>query len=305
MVCEQPLEPREPPDGVTVRFASSAADVAAYASIAGKAFTHLSMPEDLTRDAIDNPEVWLRPDCAIVLAEVDGAPVAGASVALFGPEPAGYVGWVACLDEARGAASATSSPEPSPTRPSTAARRVVTLEASQFGESTYARMGYREIYRYRLLIRFEPSETSARERSVSTPGPSQSSSAPVRPTIARINDMHGPRTSGPSPVDQSTSVASSFSPSSRFFAAQRRARLLVELGQRREVLGRMLALRAERAADVLAVHHDLAERDVRGPGRLAIAVDDRVVARPHVGRRALRVLPQVAVDELVEVEAGA
>ena len=28
-------------------------------------------------------------------------------------------------------------------------------EASKFGESTYARMGYREIYRYRLLIRFE------------------------------------------------------------------------------------------------------------------------------------------------------
>jgi len=30
---------------------------------------------------------------------------------------------------------------------------LVTLEASSFGEHTYARMGYREIYRYRMLIR--------------------------------------------------------------------------------------------------------------------------------------------------------
>ena len=30
---------------------------------------------------------------------------------------------------------------------------LVTLEASEFGEHTYARMGYREIYRYRVLIR--------------------------------------------------------------------------------------------------------------------------------------------------------
>jgi GNAT superfamily N-acetyltransferase len=155
MVCERPLEAREPPAGVTVRFASSAADVAAYASIAGKAFTHLSMPEDLTRAAMDNPDVWLRPDCAIALAEVDGAPVAGASVALFGREPAGYVGWVACLDEARGRGLGDVVTRAVTNEAFTRGASVVTLEASKFGESTYARMGYREIYRYRLLIRFE------------------------------------------------------------------------------------------------------------------------------------------------------
>ena len=31
---------------------------------------------------------------------------------------------------------------------------LVTLEASPFGESTYARMGYRELYRYATLIKF-------------------------------------------------------------------------------------------------------------------------------------------------------
>ena len=96
--------------------------------------------------------------------------------------------------------------------------------------------------------------------------------------------MHGPRTSGPSPVDQSTSVASSFSPASRFFARSGCARLLVELRERGEVLRPGAHPRAERTADVFAVHHDLAERDVRGPGRFAVAVDDRVVARSNLGR---------------------
>ena len=155
MICEQALEARKPPPDVTVRFASSAADVAAYASIAGKAFTHLSMPEDLTRAAIDNPDVWLRPDCAIALAEVDGSPVAGASVALFGREPAGYVGWVACLDEARGRGLGDVVTRAVTNEAFDRGASVVTLEASKFGESTYARMGYREVYRYRLLIRFE------------------------------------------------------------------------------------------------------------------------------------------------------
>ena len=30
---------------------------------------------------------------------------------------------------------------------------IVTLEASHFGEHTYARMGYRELYRYAVLIK--------------------------------------------------------------------------------------------------------------------------------------------------------
>ena len=153
MVCDHALESRELPAGVTLRMASSAADVAAYATIAAKAFTHLSMPEDLTRDTIDNPDVMLGSDCAIALAEVDGSPVAGACVALFGAEPAGYVGWVACLDEARGRGLGDVVTRAVTNEAFARGASLCTLEASQYGESTYARMGYREIYRYRVLIR--------------------------------------------------------------------------------------------------------------------------------------------------------
>src|SRR5450631_4076632 len=66
----------------------------------------------------------------------------------------------------------------------------------------------------------------------------------------------------------------------------------------------MLPTRAERAADVLTVHHHLSERDVRRPGRFARARDDRVVTGLDVGRSSGRVVAQVALDELVEAEPG-
>lgn len=153
MVCEQPLEARDLPAGVSLRFASTAEDVAAYAGIAGKAFTHLAIPEAMTRDEVDNPDVMLGSDCVIALADLDGVPVAGALVVLFGAEPAAYVGWVACLDEARGRGLGDVVTRAVTNEAFARGASLVTLEASQFGESTYARMGYREIYRYRVLIR--------------------------------------------------------------------------------------------------------------------------------------------------------
>jgi ribosomal protein S18 acetylase RimI-like enzyme len=154
MVCDHPLEAREPADGVSVRLASSPDDVAAYATIAGKAFTHLSVPEAVTRDAVDNPGVMLGSDCVIALADLGGEPVAGALVVLFGEEPVGYVGWVACLDAARGRGLGDVVTRAVTNEAFARGAALVTLEASPFGESTYARMGYREIYRYRVLIRF-------------------------------------------------------------------------------------------------------------------------------------------------------
>ena len=123
MICDHPLERREPPEGVSVRVASSVEDVAAYADIAGKAFKHLSVPEEITRDAVDNPAVMLGSDCVIALADLQGEPVAGALVVLNGPEPVGYVGWVACLDAARGRGLGDVVTVPLRMRPSPAAHR--------------------------------------------------------------------------------------------------------------------------------------------------------------------------------------
>jgi len=153
MICGQRPERRVVPDGITLRFANTAEDFAAYAEIAGRAFTHIAMPAELTSATMNNPEVMLGSDCVIALADVDGTPVAGAMIVLFGPEPLAYVGWVSCIDEARGRGLGDVVTRRVTNEAFDRGAQLVTLEATQFGQNTYARMGYREIYRYAMLIR--------------------------------------------------------------------------------------------------------------------------------------------------------
>jgi GNAT superfamily N-acetyltransferase len=153
MVCEDRLEDRPPPAGVVVRPAETADDVRAYAEIAGHAFRHLHLPEDITRDAIDHPDVMLDAGVAIALADVGGRPVAGACSIIVGAERNGYVGWVACLDDARGNGLGDVVTRRVTNEAFDRGASIVTLEASHFGEHTYARMGYRELYRYAVLIK--------------------------------------------------------------------------------------------------------------------------------------------------------
>jgi GNAT superfamily N-acetyltransferase len=152
MVCDNQLEPRDAPTGVTVRFAASPADISAYARIAAEAFAHLMLPESITLDAIDQPEQYLADDCVVSLAEIDGVAVAGAQVVLFDDGRA-YVAWVSCADAARGRGLGDNVTRAVTNEAFRRGADLVTLEASSFGEHTYARMGYREVYRYRMLIK--------------------------------------------------------------------------------------------------------------------------------------------------------
>jgi ribosomal protein S18 acetylase RimI-like enzyme len=152
MVCESALEPRDPPAGVSVRFADTAADISAYARIAAEAFGHLQLSEEATLDGVDHPDAFLADDCIVALAVIDGAPVAGAQVLRTGGHDA-YVAWVACADAARGRGLGDTVTRAVTNEAFRRGATLVTLEASPFGEHTYARMGYREIYRYRMLIR--------------------------------------------------------------------------------------------------------------------------------------------------------
>lgn len=152
MVCEARLDEGEPADDVTVRLATSAEDVRAYAEIAGHAFRHLAIPEEITRDTIDRPDVMLESGVVIALAELDGRTVAGACSVLVGESGDGYVGWVACLDDARGHGLGDVVTRRVTNEAFDRGASIVTLEASPFGESTYVRMGYRELYRYAMFI---------------------------------------------------------------------------------------------------------------------------------------------------------
>jgi ribosomal protein S18 acetylase RimI-like enzyme len=154
MVCENAPGDREPAPGVTVRIASTPVDALAYARIAGEAFAHLSIPADYTEITLDNPEVMLGSDVVIALADVDGEPVAGACVVMVGERPEGYVAWVSCADKARGRGLGDTVTRRVTNEAFARGADIVSLEASPYGEHTYARMGYREVTRYRLLIKF-------------------------------------------------------------------------------------------------------------------------------------------------------
>ncbi len=153
MVCERRLDDRAPPGGVEVRLAGSADDVRAFAEVAAHAFRHLQFPEDVTRAALAHPDVVLDPSVAVALAEVDGRLVAGAVAILVGDEPNGYVAWVSCLDDARGRGLGDVVTRRVTNEAFDRGAAIVTLEASPYGESTYARMGYRELYRYATLLK--------------------------------------------------------------------------------------------------------------------------------------------------------
>ena len=153
MVCERRLEDRAPASGVTVRLAESVDDVHAYAQIAAHAFRHLAFPEAITRDTLTNTDVMLADDVVVALADLDGRPVAGACSIMVGTGPDAYVGWVACLDDARGHGLGDVVTRRVTNEAFDRGASIVSLEASPFGKSTYARMGYRELYQYATMIK--------------------------------------------------------------------------------------------------------------------------------------------------------
>jgi ribosomal protein S18 acetylase RimI-like enzyme len=152
MVCEAALARVSDPEGFRIRLATTPDDVLAYAEVAGEAFANLAMPAESVRDALANPEHFLTSNAIVAVGERDdGAIVAGATAIMFADKA--YVGWVAVANDARG--NGLGDPVTRLVTNEAFARGadLVTLEASHFGENTYARMGYREIYRYRILIK--------------------------------------------------------------------------------------------------------------------------------------------------------
>jgi ribosomal protein S18 acetylase RimI-like enzyme len=157
MACEPPLDTKAAADGFVVRLATTEEEVAGYARVAGEAFTHLGMQADVVEQVLSTPGGLLASDIVLAIVErpSDGAVVAGAFaiVDTDGPEPMGYVAYVSCADDERGHGLGDSVTRFVTREAFARGARVVTLEASPFGRNTYARMGYRTLYDYRLLIK--------------------------------------------------------------------------------------------------------------------------------------------------------
>jgi ribosomal protein S18 acetylase RimI-like enzyme len=153
MLCDTPPDEREPVAGVAVRLADSADDVAAYAAVAGSAFVDLGLLEDPTRALLDNPDVMLADDVVLAVGELDGRIVAGAFTTLLDDGASGYVSFVSVLAEARGHALGDAVTRRITREAFARGATSLSLEASKFGANTYRRMGYRDLFEYRLMIR--------------------------------------------------------------------------------------------------------------------------------------------------------
>ena len=146
-----------PAAGVTVRFASSPADISAYARIAAEAFAHLHAPRGgrarrgrPSRRATSPTIAWSRSP----RSTASPSPARRwCSSAATRATTAYVVAGSSCADAARGRGLGDTVTRAVTNEAFRRGADLVTLEASPFGEHTYARMGYREIYRYRMLIR--------------------------------------------------------------------------------------------------------------------------------------------------------
>jgi ribosomal protein S18 acetylase RimI-like enzyme len=158
MICDVVPDDRTPEPGVTVRLAEEAADVAAYARVAGKAFVDIGLLEEPTSRLLDHPGMMLADDLILAVGEVDGEIVAGAFVKLVAGGASGYVSFVSVLAEARGRSLGDAVTRRVTREAFDRGASTLTLEASAFGANTYRRMGYRDLFEYRLMIRIDRAD---------------------------------------------------------------------------------------------------------------------------------------------------
>ena len=117
------------------------------------AYPAIGFPED----AFDRfpPATLLHPASAAFLGEIDGEPVATAMTTVL--DGVGFVGWVGTTEAARGRGAGAAITVAATNAAFDRGAWLASLQASPMGESIYARLGYRELFNYRLWARARPS----------------------------------------------------------------------------------------------------------------------------------------------------
>lgn len=152
LICRRPVDEVEPGADQEIRLVETADDVTTFAAIAGRAFTALGIPEEPSTTLLDKPDVVLGDDVVVALGTLAGEPVAAALALQVDEGRQAYVGWVSCLEAARGQGLGDRVTRRVTNESFARGAGLVTLEASRFGDAIYRRMGYEEAYWYRLWI---------------------------------------------------------------------------------------------------------------------------------------------------------
>lgn len=145
LICRTPV----PQPAGDVRPVETEEQGAAYWRICDVAYPSLGMPEDFFTPTFAASEMLPRDDREACLGYVGGEPVACASV--FLAEGLGMICWVGTLPQARGQGLAAAVTAWATNRAFALGADAAVLQASVMGEPIYLRMGYEELYAYRLL----------------------------------------------------------------------------------------------------------------------------------------------------------
>lgn len=139
------------PEGVRIEYLTAPRHVADVVKVSEQAYRELGLPEKHTRAAFSRLEGVLEERTAGVIAYRDDEPVSTALMYMSGsaPQLCGGVYWVGTIPSARGRGLAEICTALATNAGFERGAKIVTLQASQFGEPIYRRMGYREYGRTR------------------------------------------------------------------------------------------------------------------------------------------------------------
>jgi GNAT superfamily N-acetyltransferase len=152
MVRREPYPERALPEGIELRRVRDDAGARDYSAVADAAFPAIGMPPGLLADMPS--EGFLRDDAAGFVAYEGGAPVACASVVLA--RGIGGIQWVGVLEEARGRGLAALSTAAAANAGFELGADCAWLEASHMGEPVYLRMGFEEVFSYKIYVAAPP-----------------------------------------------------------------------------------------------------------------------------------------------------
>jgi GNAT superfamily N-acetyltransferase len=145
MVCRGPLNV---PDA-EVRQVEGRADAQTYWGICDLAYPSLGFPPGVFAAAFEPEELLDETRVRAFLGYQDGVAVACASIWLAGD--VGMVGWVAAAPGSRGRGLAAACTIHATNAAFDLGADVASLQASSMGEDLYRRLGYEELFSYRLL----------------------------------------------------------------------------------------------------------------------------------------------------------
>ena len=145
MGCERRVEAVAVP-GLEVAPVADEADADAYWRVCAASYPAIGFPAD----AFDgfSRALLLRDDTVALIGSLDGEPVATALTTVL--DRVGLVGWVATTERARGRGVGAAITAAATNAAFDRGAGLASLQASPMGESVYLRMGYRELFNYRL-----------------------------------------------------------------------------------------------------------------------------------------------------------